>query len=626
MAVKTAAAISTPLKRAEIDPTAIIHSCADVVGEVRIGAHVVIAPGTSLRADQGRPFAISQGTVIQEGVLIHGQETGKVLGDDGQDYSVWIGKQVGLGHMALIHGPVYIGDQCFVGFRSTLFNARVGQGSIIMMHALVQDVEIAPGKLVPSGSIVTSQEQADRLPDIRPKDRQLVEQIMQLAEATKELSIDTQKQYKKLVNNMSLTTEIKEQIRSLLNQGYTIGVEHADKRRFKTSSWLSCGTITNSRLDQVIQQLEGYLAEYAGEYIRLIGVDSKLKKRVLETIIQRPDGSQTPSAAKKSTGQTATKQNSPSSAAVDNNIASHVRSLLAQGCKISTEHANIRRFKTSSWQTGGVIESKKEGEILNALSNIMAENQGEYVRLIGINPTAKRRVLELIIQRPGETSTSSSSNTSNVTHSSSNPSTLSAEIVHQVRSLLQQGYKIGTEHADKRRFKTSSWNSCSPIESTREADVLQALATCLVEHQGEYVRLLGIDTKAKRRVLETVIQRPGETAQPVSSHAQTATKVESHAVSYNGNGNGHSSIDNDTLAQVRSLLQQGYKIGTEHADKRRFKTSSWNSCSPIESTRENDIIAALTTCLQEHSGEYVRLIGIDTKAKRRVLETIIQRP
>jgi carbon dioxide concentrating mechanism protein CcmM len=30
--------------------------------------------------------------------------------------------------------------------------------------------------------------------------------------------------------------------------------------------------------------------------------------------------------------------------------------------------------------------------------------------------------------------------------------------------------------------------------------------------------------------------------------------------------------------------------------------------------------------MAEHSNEYVRLIGIDTKAKRRVLETIIQQP
>jgi carbon dioxide concentrating mechanism protein CcmM len=80
------------------------------------------------------------------------------------------------------------------------------------------------------------------------------------------------------------------------------------------------------------------------------------------------------------------------------------------------------------------------------------------------------------------------------------------------------------------------------------------------------------------------------------------------------------------VAQVRSLLSQGLKIGTEHANARRFKTKSWQSCSPIDSTREAEVIQHLEACLAEHSGEYVRLIGIDPDAKRRVLETIIQRP
>ena len=77
---------------------------------------------------------------------------------------------------------------------------------------------------------------------------------------------------------------------------------------------------------------------------------------------------------------------------------------------------------------------------------------------------------------------------------------------------------------------------------------------------------------------------------------------------------------------MRSILSQGLKIGTEHANKRRFKTKSWQTCSPITSSQESEVIAALEACLQEHTGEYVRLIGIDANAKRRVSETIIQRP
>jgi carbon dioxide concentrating mechanism protein CcmM len=85
---------------------------------------------------------------------------------------------------------------------------------------------------------------------------------------------------------------------------------------------------------------------------------------------------------------------------------------------------------------------------------------------------------------------------------------LSAEAIEQVRALLAQGYKIGTEHADARRYKTGSWKSCTPIESNRESEVFAALEACLAEHAGEYVRMLGIDPNAKRRMAESVIQRP----------------------------------------------------------------------------------------------------------------------
>jgi carbon dioxide concentrating mechanism protein CcmM len=124
--------------------------------------------------------------------------------------------------------------------------------------------------------------------------------------------------------------------------------------------------------------------------------------------------------------------------------------------------------------------------------------------------------LEQIIQRPDgkQVSQSAVKSVSNQTNGAS-PSTygiaterLSKEAVDQVRNLLAQGYKIGTEHADQRRFRTSSWQSCSPIASMQESEVIRALEACLSEHTGEYVRLFGIDPKVKRRVSETIIQKP----------------------------------------------------------------------------------------------------------------------
>ncbi|WP_445634270.1 Ribulose 1,5-bisphosphate carboxylase [Nostoc sp. DSM 114161] len=82
----------------------------------------------------------------------------------------------------------------------------------------------------------------------------------------------------------------------------------------------------------------------------------------------------------------------------------------------------------------------------------------------------------------------------------------------------------------------------------------------------------------------------------------------------------------ETQAQIREILAQGYKISIEHVDERRFRTGSWQSCVNSHIDAESDAISNLESSLAEYSNEYVRLVAIDPKAKRRVLETIIQRP
>ncbi len=657
MVVRKRAAPPTPwsksLAEPQIDPSAYVHSFSHIIGDVRIGANVLVSPGTSIRADEGSPFYIGDSTNIQDGVVIHGLEKGQVIGDDHNSYSVWIGKNSCITHMALIHGPAYVGDNCFIGFRSTIFNARVGAGSIVMMHALVQDVEIPPGKYVASGSVITNQQQADRLPDVQEADLQFAHHVVQINEALRagyvcaeseaciapirEQAGSEQKNDSELetktawTRSTSMNQEIVEQVRSLLAQGYRIGTEYADERRFKTSSWRSGAPIQGQQVQEVLAELEAVVADHPGEYVRMIGIDPQVKRRVLELTIQRPkDRPQkfTAAAAPSVPGS------SGASAALSQDITSQVRSLLAQGYRVGIEHADERRFKTSSWKTGAPIQSANPEQAVAELQAALAEYAGEYVRLIGIDPKAKRRVLELVIQRPGETAPalSGSAASPSVAKTSSNggvSAALNQDLTAQITSLLAQGYRIGTEHADERRFKTSSWQTCPLIEATRPDQVLAELQACLADHQGEYVRLIGIDPKAKRRVLETLIQRPNQAAKI----ATTATAAPS-AQSYTSNGSsassygsvGSSRLSAETIQQVRSLLAQGYRIGTEHTDVRRFKISSWQSCSPIESQREVDVIAALEACLKEHDGEYVRLLGIDTQAKRRVAETIIQRP
>ncbi|MEA5499221.1 ribulose bisphosphate carboxylase small subunit [Limnoraphis robusta] len=551
MAVRSIAAPPTPwsknLAEPKIDSTAYVHSFSNIIGDVRIGANVLVAPGTSIRADEGFPFYIGENSNIQDGVVIHGLEEGRVKGDDGQSYSVWIGKNTSITHMSLIHGPAYVGNNCFIGFRSTVFNARVGDGCIIMMHTLIQDVEIPSGKYVPSGAIITNQQQADRLPDVNDADLKFSTHVIGVNQALKagykcsenaacmtgirnEVSNpatngggrDRSYAY---ASSGSLDASIVAQVNQLLAQGYKIGSEHADKRRFRTSSWRSCTPIDSNNSKDVMAALEACLQEHQGEYVRLLGIDPQAKRRVFEEIIQRPDGIvQKSSNAQVSAPASRASAPSPASASfasssMSSSLSEQISQLLAQGCKIGLESADKRRFRTSSWNSGPSIESTRVADVVAQVQGFVSEHSGEYVRLIGIDPKAKRRVVEEIIQRPDGPAQSAPQSTIAPTArpvayqpaasvSSSNGGGVNSELITSVRSLLAQGYKIGTEHADKRRFRTGSWHSCAPIESTRDSEVIAALEGCMKEHSGEYVRMIGIDPKAKRRVMEEIIQKP----------------------------------------------------------------------------------------------------------------------
>ncbi|MEK0178193.1 MAG: carbon dioxide-concentrating mechanism protein CcmM [Oscillatoriales cyanobacterium] len=543
MAARSVAAPPTPwsknLAEPKIHETAYVHSFSNIIGDVRVGSKVLIAPGTSIRADEGTPFHIGNSTNIQDGVVIHGLEQGRVTGDDGNSYSVWVGENTSLTHMSLIHGPAYVGDNCFIGFRSTVFNARVGNGCIVMMHVLIQDVEIPAGKYIPSGAVITNQQQADRLPDVQDSDVKFATHVIGVNDAlrTGYRCADNIACLAPIRNELSknsdmtpitysthgttqLSNSLVDSVRNLLAQGYSVGAEHADARRFRTGSWRSCGPISSTRESEVINALSACMSEHQGEYVRLIGIDTKAKRRVLEEIVQRPgdngsNGSNgaTTSQSNGKVGQAAHQNGAAASnGQLSGDLAGTIRSLLAQGYKVGTEHADARRFRTSSWQSGASVQARNESEAIAALQAVMQQYPGEYVRLIGIDPKAKRRVVEEIIQRPdgpvAQSAQPAGTGSYKATSTASGSALLSAKTIEQIRNLLSQGYKIGTEHADPRRFRTGSWNSCSPIASNRESEVISALESCLKEHTGDYVRLLGIDSKAKRRVLEEIIQRP----------------------------------------------------------------------------------------------------------------------
>jgi carbon dioxide concentrating mechanism protein CcmM len=548
----------TPWSKTLIEPqihsSAYVHAFSNIIGDVRIGANVMIAPGISIRADEGNPFGIGANTNIQDGVVIHGLEQGRVIGDDNTEYSVWIGTNTSITHMALIHGPAYVGNDCFIGFRSTVFNAKVGHGCIVMMHALIQDVEIPPGKYVPSGAIITNQQQADRLSEVQPDDRKFAAHIISINDSLRSgyrcaddiecitplqeaidfsssglYGIARSESLKAVSTAISshISPETIASVRQLLAQGYSVGTEHANKRRFQTSSWSSCAAFNSTREADIFTGLSACLQEHSGEYVRLIGIDTKAKRRVLESIIQRPGDrpTTTTNGASHSIRADVPATNQPSHSSTpttggDPELTTLVRQLLTQGCQIAIERADKRHFQTSSWASCGRIESQSEGTIVGAIADCIANHPNDYVRVIGIDTHAKRRVVEKIVHRPGSivratVTNGSSSHNVPLGNTTTNPKTgttisssLSLDVVETISRLVAQGNAIFTEYADERRYKSNAWETGGRVAGSNAADIARTLESIVRDRPKSYVRLIGVDEQARKRTIEKVIHRP----------------------------------------------------------------------------------------------------------------------
>src|SRR5262249_46758465 len=128
-----------PQARPTVSRSAFVDPLATVIGEVIVGENVSIGPGASVRADEGAPFLIGAESNLQDGVTLHGLK-GKVVLVQGRSYAIYIGRNVCLAHHALIHGPCYIGDRCFVGFKATVHHAVVREGCGIGLGAVVLGV------------------------------------------------------------------------------------------------------------------------------------------------------------------------------------------------------------------------------------------------------------------------------------------------------------------------------------------------------------------------------------------------------------------------------------------------------------------------------------------------------
>jgi SulP family sulfate permease len=158
---------------------AYVHPAATVIGRVVVGDRAHIAADTSVRADEGAPFHIGPNTNVQDGVVLHALKDKRVM-VAGEPWAIYVGKNVSIAHDALVHGPCYIGDDTFVGFKAVVHDSIVGSHCFIGIGAVVVGVEVPDGRFVPHGKIVDSADAVDGLPLVSDVHKEFNEDVVEV--------------------------------------------------------------------------------------------------------------------------------------------------------------------------------------------------------------------------------------------------------------------------------------------------------------------------------------------------------------------------------------------------------------------------------------------------------------
>ncbi len=133
-----ASVLSAAGRSPSLDPTAFVAAGARVVGGVTLSEGASVWYNAVLRAD-GDTITIGAGSNLQDNVSVHV--------DAG--HPVVIGRDVSVGHNAVVHGCT-IGDGSLIGMGAVVLSgAIIGEGCLIAGGAVVLE-----GAVIPPGSLV----------------------------------------------------------------------------------------------------------------------------------------------------------------------------------------------------------------------------------------------------------------------------------------------------------------------------------------------------------------------------------------------------------------------------------------------------------------------------------------
>ena len=129
-----------------IDASAWLDPDCLVIGDVHIGAHSSIWPGTVVRGDINR-IRIGRETNIQDGSVLHNSHDGPFMPGGSP---LIVGDRVTVGHKAVLHG-CEIHNDCLIGMGAVVMDKAVVESGVMIGAASL----VPPGKRLASGYLYT---------------------------------------------------------------------------------------------------------------------------------------------------------------------------------------------------------------------------------------------------------------------------------------------------------------------------------------------------------------------------------------------------------------------------------------------------------------------------------------
>lgn len=112
----------------QIDDSCFIASDADLIGQVQIDRNASVFYHAVIRGDSA-PIVIGEGTNVQDGCIIHCDPP----------HPVTIGRNVSIGHGAIVHGAC-IDDDVLIGMGAVILNgAHIASHTLIAAKALIKE-------------------------------------------------------------------------------------------------------------------------------------------------------------------------------------------------------------------------------------------------------------------------------------------------------------------------------------------------------------------------------------------------------------------------------------------------------------------------------------------------------